>query len=479
MQIQSHLYNQRNLGNGEAASLLHPVVLVALLVAIALILWRPRKFAIVSLILGVFLIPRGQVIVVEGAHFYIRLIIILVGFILVIRSRFAIAGGLNSIDWLFIVWALYRFVAEIVTNWPNGIMEEIAFCLQAYCGYFLLRYLIRNEEDIMRAVKALAITAAILGVCMMYEQISHTNPFGAILGGAPISPDVRNGTVRAQAAFGHEILAGCFGATLVPLYFWLWKVKERAFAVVGFVGSTLMVLASYSSTPVLAYVASILGLFLWPIRRYMRPVRWGLVAGVAGLAMVMKAPVWYIIGHINVIGGSGGWDRAFLLDTCARHFKDWWLIGTNQNGNWGYDMWDLSDQFVAEAETGGLVTLLCFVAIISLSYRRLGLMMRRVTPRKQWLFWSLGCVMLAHIVAFVGAAYWDQTEVWWFAFLAMICAATIPLSSPAVAQTAAAPAETKFPQFAKVASAWATPQAVPAPLPSPDTDTQRHWMLEQ
>ena len=131
--------------------------------------------------------------------------------------------------------------------------------------------------------------------------------------------------------------------------------KERTFAVVGFIGSTMMVLTSYSSTPVLAYVAGILGLFLWPLRRYMRPVRWGIVAGIAGLAIVMKAPVWYMIAHINVIGGSGGYDRAFLIDTCARHFKDWWLIGTNQNGNWGYDMWDQSDQFVAEAESGGLV----------------------------------------------------------------------------------------------------------------------------
>ncbi len=455
--------------------MLHPVVLVALLVTIALILWRPRKFAIVPLMLSIFLIPRGQVIVVGGAHFYIWLIILLVGFILVIRSRFAIAGGLNSIDKLFIVWALYRSFAEMVTNWPDGVMEQISFCLEAFCGYFLLRYLIQNEEDIVRAVKTLAITAAILGVCMVYEQVSHTNPFGAFLGGVPIVSDVRNGTTRAFGPFGHEILAGCFGATLIPLYFWLWKVKERTYAVVGFIGSTMMVLASYSSTPVLAYVAGILGLFLWPLRRYMRPVRWGIVAGIAGLAIVMKAPVWYMIAHINVIGGSGGYDRAFLIDTCARHFKDWWLIGTNQNGNWGYDMWDQSDQFVAEAESGGLFTLICFIAIISLSFRRLGIMMRRLESRNQWLFWSLGSVMIAHIFAFMGVAYWDQSQIWWFAFLAMICAATVPLSSPAVAQTAAAPAEIKFPQFAQVASAWAEPQAVSAP----DTDSQRHWMLEQ
>ncbi len=420
-------FNQRALGHGATASVLHPAVLVALLVTIALILWRPRKFAVVPLILSVFLIPRGQVIVVGGVHLYVTLIILFAGFILVVRSRFAIAGGLNSIDKLFIVWVLYRTFAVMVTRWPDGVMETISFCLQAYCGYFLLRYLIQSEEDIMRAVKTLAITAAILGVCMVYEQISHVNPFGALLGGAPLSPAIRNGTARAEATFGHEILAGCFGATLLPLFVWLWKMKKRTFAAVGIAGSTLMVLASYSSTPLVAYVAGILGLFFWPFRRHMRLVRWAIVAGFTGLAIVMKAPVWYVISHVNVIGGSSGYDRAFLIDTCVRHFKDWWLIGTNQNGNWGYDMWDLSDQFVAEAETGGLFTLICFIAMISLCYSRLGKMRRRLMPRKQWLVWSLGAVMLAHIFAFFGVAYWDQTEIWWFAFLAMISAATLAL----------------------------------------------------
>ena len=190
-------------------------------------------------------------------------------------------------------------------------------------------------------------------------------------------------------------------------------------------------------------VAGVFGLVLWPIRRSMRAIRWAIVILIVGLAIGMNAPVWYIIAHINVIGGSGGYDRAFLLDTCAQHFKDWWLIGTNQNGNWGYDMWDQSDQFVAEAEVGGLVTLVCFIAIITKCFSRLGTMRKRVRPKQQWLLWCLGSTMLAHIFAYFGVAYWDQTQVWWFAFLAMICAVTVlpkpgastkpaPATSPAV-----------------------------------------------
>ena len=299
--------------------------------------------------------------------------------------------------------------------------------IQAFGGYFLLRYLIQDEEDIVRIAKALAVVAAILGACMLNEHIRNVNIFG-YLRGAPLIPEMRNGSIRAQATLGHSILAGCFGATLVPLFFWLWKSgKSRALAAVGMVGSTLMMLMSNSSTPVLAWAAGVGALFLWPIRGSMRAVRRGIVLALVVLAMVMNAPVWFIIAHINVIGGSGGYDRAFLIDTFMRHIKDWWLIGTNQNGSWGFDMWDLSNQFVAEGETGGLVTFVCFIAMISRSFGRLGTMRKQVDRKTQWLPWSLGAVMLANIFAYFGVAYWDQTQIWWFAFLAMISAATVAI----------------------------------------------------
>ena len=425
--MQANLdFNQRDLGHGATDSILHPVVAVAMLATIVLLLWRPRKYSVVLLLLCTFLVPRGQVIVLAGTHLYVQLIIFLSGFIRVVKDKFRLAGGFNSIDKIFIVWASYRVFAVILTNWPDHSTEQLAFWLQALSGYFLLRYLIQSEDDIARAARTLAVAALILGVCMVYEQHSLVNPFGTYLGGAPTAPEIRNDIARAQATFGHAILAGCFGATLIPLFVWLWMRKEWVPAVAGIIGSTMMVLAANSSTPVLAYVAGVLGLLLWPVRRSMKVVRWGIVIALVVLAVAMNAPVWFVIAHINVVGGSGGYDRAFLIDTCIRHFRDWWLIGTNQNGNWGYDMWDLSNQFVAEAEMGGLVSLICFIAIIAKCFGRLGAARKRVKPKQQWLFWCLGSVMLAHIFAYFGVAYWDQTQIWWFLTLAMISAVTVP-----------------------------------------------------
>lgn len=168
--MHSHLtFNQRDLGHGATDTILHPAVAVALLITIILLLVLRRKYVIVPLLITTFLIPRGQVIVVAGVHFYLYLILILVGFVRLARSRFQIADGLNIIDKAFLVWAFYRVVAVTLTNWPNGIGEQLSFLIEAYCGYFLLRHLIQNEDDIVRAAKALSVVAAVLGVFMLYE----------------------------------------------------------------------------------------------------------------------------------------------------------------------------------------------------------------------------------------------------------------------------------------------------------------------
>ena len=93
---------------------------------------------------------------------------------------------------------------------------------------------------------------------------------------------------------------------------------------------------------------------------------------------------------------------------------------------WGFDMWDLSNQFVAEGVSGGLVTFLCFIAMIAICFSRLGNARKAVEGdrNQEWFYWFLGCALLSHMFAFFGISYFDHTQVAWFALLAMITAAT-------------------------------------------------------
>jgi cyanate permease len=43
--------------------------------------------------------------------------------------------------------------------------------------------------------------------------------------------------------------------------------------------------------------------------------------------------------------------------------------------------------------------------------------------------WLLGATLFAHVVGFFGISYWDSNECVWFAFLAMISAATAGLTA--------------------------------------------------
>ncbi len=114
---------------------------------------------------------------------------------------------------------------------------------------------------------------------------------------------------------------------------------------------------------------------------------------------------------------------------CVRHFWDWWLIGVKSTQNWGWDLWDQADQFVAEAETGGLATLICFILLVSRSFGRIGSARKLVEddPKKQWLLWLLGAALFSHVVSFFGISFNDQSEYAWFALIAMIVAATAPI----------------------------------------------------
>lgn len=442
-------------GGGADESVLHPIVLIAMLVAILLIFLLPRKYVIAPLLAIVFLTPLGQQLNAGGLHFTVMRIVILAGWLRMLIAKFSSSDGvfgnrLDRLDLVFTLWAICRAAAVILLFLvPTAAINQFGFLLDVIGGYFLLRYVIRDDEDIHRAIGVFAVVAFVASAGMIVERLRMVNLFG-LLGGVRLEPEVRNGLIRAQGPFQHELLAGAFGATLLPLFFLLWKSgKSKILAVIGAVSATIMVLTSASSTPVLAYGAALMAICAWPLRKHMRLIRWGMVFGIILLNVIMKAPVWFAIAHIDVVGGSSGYHRAMLVNDFIVHFRDWWLIGTKDNPSWGFDMWDLCNQYVAEGETGGLITFLLFIAMISMGFSRLGNARKAVDGdrAKEWYYWLLGCALYSHVVAYFGISYFDQTRFSWFALLTMISAATAPclavkaaLAKPAPASPAGLPA---------------------------------------
>jgi hypothetical protein len=427
-------------GGGAAGTLLHPFVAAEMAIAIILILCLPRKYAVAPLLLATFTIPLGQVVVLAGIHFTVIRILILAGLVRWAVSRRTspggvFTGGFNSIDRLVTLWAMLSLIIFSI-QWMDtqALIRSLGDFLDLLGGYLVLRFLIQDREDVRRTVKVLACVAVVMGLCMINEQLTQRNIFG-LLGGVGIAPAVRDGRIRSQGAFGVYIDAGVFGAILIPLLVWLWSdTKSRVAAAIGVAGATAMVIASNSSTSDLAYVAGIAGLCFWPLRRQMRIIRWGVVIALVGLHLVMKAPVWALIARVDLTGSSSGYHRFILVDNCIKHFSDWWLLGTKNYDTYGWDMWDLSNQFVARAFTGGLATLVIFIAILFRSFEGLGTARKLVEGNRteEWFLWCLGGALFANVVAFFGCSYMAQMQMALFPLLASISVATFEATQPAI-----------------------------------------------
>jgi hypothetical protein len=422
-------------GGGALGSILDPLVLVAMILALILILFLPRKYVIAPLVFLAFLTPLAQQLYIAGVHLFVLRIVILVAFTRAFVSQTGtkegrFTGGWNGIDAAFTVYVLANGVSVVLLFRDTGsLINQVGYLWDFFFGYFALRFLIRNEEDMYNVLKCLALVTVPLAIGMIIEQRSGVNVFG-MLGGIPLVSEVREGKIRSQGAFEHSLMAGVFAATIFPVMFMLWRTgKGKLFGAIGLLGSTVMMWTTNSSTPLLAYIAGVFALVCWPIRKSMRRVRWGIVGTLVALQIVMKAPVWFLIGRVDVTGSSSGYHRAALVDQFIRHFFDWWIIGVKDSSGWGLDMFDVQNQYVNVGETGGLLAFIFFILVISRSFAMLGNARKVVDgdTKEEWTIWCLGSAMFANVIGFFGVNYFDQSRIWWFILLAMIAATCSPI----------------------------------------------------
>ncbi len=419
-------------GGGAAASILSPIVLVAMLAGLLLILVLPPKYVVGPLLVLSFLVPTGQQFYVAGVHLFVLRILVLVAFARAFTAfrgarPFTLPGGWNGLDSAFTACTVIQALAVMLLYQDTGsLINQVGFLWDYLPAYFAFRLLLRSEEDVYFVLKCLAWVTVPIAIGMVIEQKSMTNVFG-MLGGIQAVPDVREGKIRSQGPFTHSLLAGTFAATMIPALYILWRHRpSRWIAAIGLASATTMVLTTNSSTPLLAYVSGIFGLLCWPIRRWMPRIRLGIAMALLGLDAVMKAPVWFLIARVDLTGSSSSYHRAQLVDECIRHFGDWWLIGVKDVSSWGLDMWDAQNQFVNVAENGGLLALIFLILLVSRSFGRLGDERKRAggDSTTAWIAWSLGAALFANVVGFFGVNYFDQSRMWWFLLLAMISTVT-------------------------------------------------------
>lgn len=417
----------------------HPAALGCVLAASLLILLLPRKQVILPLLAAAMLIPFDQMALIGPFHWTMLRVIILMGWVRALAGAMTprqrlLSGGLNAIDKALIAWAGIAAV-NIVLQWqtPEAFINQLGTLYNVFGIYFLGRFLIRDEEDAQRAICTLTSIAVVVAAIMLVEQATGQRLYAALNSGRPGAPQAlwgRLGALRAVAGFGNPVSAGVFGATLMPLSLALWWRGDKWTAGAGFCAATAIVAASVSSTPVLAYLAAILGLCLWPLRRHLRLLRWSAVISLVGVQLLMNAPVWALIQRAGLIGGSSGYHRYILVDRFFQHFGDWWLLGARNADQWGLLSHDIANQYVGIGESAGLLPVLLFIAVIAYAFKYLGRARLAANEAQTRRFlWAIGCALFAHVVAFFGLSYFDQLIVTWYVLLAIISAVAAPVTT--------------------------------------------------
>ncbi len=414
-------------GGGSAVTVLDPLVAIIMLIATVLIFVLSHKRVIAPFLLAFFSIPVQQVLVVGGIHFTMAQILIIAVLFRMIAfpgtpQGKRLVGGFNSFDTVMVVWSFTIFVC-IVLQWMDrqALIKNLADLLGNVGGYLVVRYLIPDRAAALRATKTLAVICVIQGACMSSEHFTYHNVFA--FAGAP-QPTYRSGHVRAEGVMG-GLWGGAFASIAIPMFCWLWSEKKsRVFAISGIVGATIMALSTYASTAWMGYGSAILALCFWPIRKQMRWVRWTIACTIIGLHLVMHGPVWSIIEKIDITGGSSSYHRYMLVDNCIRHFNNWWLIGYKSYDSWGFDMWDLCNQFVAVALNGGLIGLILYITIFVKSFSAVGIARKQVSGdrKKEWMLWCLGSALFVNVIVSFGVSYMTHLSMCFFTLLACISA---------------------------------------------------------
>jgi hypothetical protein len=414
----------------DGTTFVNPLGLVVTLVMGLLLIVLPRRYALIPVIILTCYMTMGMRIMVVGLNFTMLRILLLFGWArLILRGEFR-SIKLNRIDKALLWWTLSSIVTYFLL-WQtyDALKDKLGLAYNAIGFYFLFRFLVRDFDEVVRVFKITTILVVPLAGSMLIEKATGRNSFAVFGGVGPVTM-IREGVLRCQGPFAHPILAGTFGAVLLPFFIALWLRGHKALALPGIVSSTVITITSGSSGPIMTYLVGILGLCMWPLRKKMRAIRWGFLVTLLALHLVMKAPVWFLVGRVGVFGGSTGYHRAYLIDRAIANIGDWWLVGTKSTVIWAdkdAGLFDVTNQYLIEGTNGGLLTLFLFIMIIARGFQGVGRSVRAmedVEPRRDQLFvWAMGAALLAHVVTYMSTSYFDQNIVNWYLLLAMISSA--------------------------------------------------------
>jgi hypothetical protein len=413
---------------------MNPAGALILAMLMAVVLFAPRRVALLGMLAGAMYLPQAQQLDVFGFNLWGIRFLELAGFYRVMsRGEFSFRQ-LNRIDRAFF-W-LYGFTITVfVLRSTEGVANQIGMAVDAFLCYVIFRGLVGGVDDFRQFLRTFVILLAPYVLLVVIESKTGHNPFeflGGITGGANWA---RHGRPRCFGSFRQPDTLGMFGASFLPLFVGLACIpRERKRAFAGIVLCIILAWASNSGGAISGAAAGLVFWGLWRFRTEMRKVRWGIVALLVALALVMKSPIWYIFNRVSGITGGDGWTRSYLIEMAYRHLDLWWLAGMPITATKGWFPFtlattggaDITDQYISFGLTAGFWAIVLFIVLLTRAFSYLGKSLAIVRSSSlekdgfEFLFWGMGVMLVVHIINWFGITYFDQMFMIWFMQIAAI-----------------------------------------------------------
>lgn len=405
---------------------LHPLGVVAALILAIMVLNVRRQHVIWPIIILICTIPVSQRFVVLGADFtFLRILLIVAWIRLVVHQELGHFIW-HQLDTAFLIWLVPQALLPIVLSGGAMTINRLGMMFDAAGWYFLFRILFRTWEDVLHVGRCFMWLSVPVALLFIAEWFTRQNVF-AIFGGVPETTYERDGRLRVQGPFTHAILAGVFWASTLPFFAAMLRARGVAnYMVFASVAAVLLIITTTNSaTPLMAVLFGALGLCMWPIRDHMRAVRWMLFVGLLSLHLLMEAPVWHLIGRIDLVGGTG-YHRYRLIQAAIDHIDEWWLVGSTQGtAHWGWGLWDVTNYYVMQGLNAGILQIILLLALLSVAFATTGRVRRQsgIDSSRRFFAWTLGVVLFTHVMNWFAVTYFSQLMILFYLNLAMIASA--------------------------------------------------------
>lgn len=403
-----------------------------LIFLILVVLFAPRRWALLGMMAGVLYLTQGEKIDLLGVNFFAIRFLEVAGFARVMSRREFAFYDLNRIDRVFLILYSYTTIVFLMRS-NEPVASSLALFVDSFLCYFTFRGLIAEIHDFRWFLYALVILLIPYVSLVVIEMVTHQNHFGLV--GQTTEMMFRNDRPRCIGSFRQPITMGTLGVSFLPLYIGLVFTKtKRVCALVGIGLCVSIVLLSNSGGPINSAVFGIVGWLCWFMRRNMHLVRRVSLGLVILIGLVMKAPIWYLPAKLSDFTGGGGWHRSYLLEMAIKNFNLWWLAGMPiiQTKEWmpyileSSGGADITNQYLSFGLAAGLGAIGLFVLLLFRSFQGIGKALNVVrssfseTSKDEYTLWGLGAMLFTHTVNWFGVCYFDQIYVVWFMQLAAI-----------------------------------------------------------